>query len=694
MTAYNCQPLYETYNVYVSPSSYVFEPSSSTVPALGADSSRSTNEKDVRESLVVDRRSGQISLQVSAAIPVGRDKIITCYGILGMITLSTTDYIVIITQRTPSCRFLTHQIYLASDFRLLPLNPASSSKAILGNPIENELVSLVEQGLKAGSMWFSYGWDLTNTLQRQQAQEDAGNGPSHEPLWKRADERFFWNRFLQDRFINLTESGTDLSRFILPAMFGLIELRSAQINNRDFLFCLIARRSRHRVGTRYFTRGIDKDGNVANFNETEQIVLYDPADDTKSMRGRVDGRERVSFVQIRGSVPVYWAEINNLRYKPDLQIMDKPDTTESYRQHMHQLIDTYGNVHSINLVNQKGYEKPVKEAFETVVNVANNSDHKLAEQTKYIYWDFHTECKGMRFDRVNTLVDDLQNTLLEDGWFHSATPAASGVGSSTGPVQVLNVQKGVMRSNCMDCLDRTNVSQAAFAKWALTQQLRQAGVLSVKETVEDHSDFMPIFRNVWADHADTVSKAYSGSGALKTDYTRTGKRTKEGLLQDGVNSVMRYVKNNFFDGDRQDAYDLVAGAYVVRRGGIPPLSDMRPLLLRSMPYMFVFALTMILAAVTLPRTSEWSIYSLLLLWVALAFVTGSYIWGNGTSYVAWPRLNPPHEILSYEGPGYRGTRRGRGLSITGIIPSGKKGRSTKSRTFDDIELKKKGSLID
>jgi hypothetical protein len=73
-------------------------------------------------------------------------------------------------------------------------------------------------------------------------------------------------------------------------------------------------------------------------------------------------------------------------------------------------------------------------------------------------------------------------------------------------------------------------------------------------------------------------------------------------------------------------------------------------------------------------------------------VAGSYIWGNGTSYVAWPRLNPPHEILSYEGPGFRGTRRGRGMSITSTVPH-KKTRP-KSRVFDDIELKKKGSLID
>lgn len=48
-----------------------------------------------------------------------------------------------------------------------------------------------------------------------------------------------------------------------------------------------------------------------------------------------------------------------------------------------------------------------------------------------------------------------------------------------------------------------------------------------------------------------MSTAYAGTGALKSDYTRTGKRSREGMLQDGYNSVMRYIKNNFFDGDRQ-----------------------------------------------------------------------------------------------------------------------------------------------
>lgn len=56
---------------------------------------------------------------------------------------------------------------------------------------------------------------------------------------------------------------------------------------------------------------------------------------------------------------------------------------------------------------------------------------------------------------------------------------------------------------------------------------------------------------VWADHADAISTAYGGSGALKSDFTRTNKRTKKGVLEDGIKSTVRYIKNNYFDGPRQ-----------------------------------------------------------------------------------------------------------------------------------------------
>lgn len=115
------------------------------------------------------------------------------------------------------------------------------------------------------------------------------------------------------------------------------DLRSVSLpGSPPFLLLLISRRSRHRPGTRYFRRGIDALGNVANYVETEQIVVCDRPTPTEAdeksgaLGGGVaavgEGSVKASFVQVRGSAPVFWAQICNLRYVPDLLVMDLPST--------------------------------------------------------------------------------------------------------------------------------------------------------------------------------------------------------------------------------------------------------------------------------------------------------------------------------------------------------------------------------
>lgn len=53
-----------------------------------------------------------------------------------------------------------------------------------------------------------------------------------------------------------------------------------------------------------------------------------------------------------------------------------------------------------------------------------------------------------------------------------------------------------------------------------------------------------------------MSYLYTGTPALKTDFTRTGKRTHKGAINDGINSVTRYFINNFTDGYTHDCLDV------------------------------------------------------------------------------------------------------------------------------------------
>ncbi len=148
------------------------------------------------------------------------------------------------------------------------------------------------------------------------------------------------------------------------------------------------------------------------------------------------------------------------------------------------MIKIYQRVTLVNLVNHKGHELPVKEAFEHGMTNVSASDPVIAAGAQYVYFDFHTECKKMRFDRISILIDRLAPSLQGMGWYHAI-----------GDTQVVSKQTGVVRSNCMDCLDRTNVMQSALGKWALEKQLHGAGVLSHKESIGDHPEFISMFRN-------------------------------------------------------------------------------------------------------------------------------------------------------------------------------------------------------
>jgi hypothetical protein len=57
------------------------------------------------------------------------------------------------------------------------------------------------------------------------------------------------------------------------------------------------------------------------------------------------------------------------------------------------------------------------------------------------------------------------------------------------PGQVTSSQSGVVRTNCIDCLDRTNVVQGLIARYVLTKQLREMGVLGPSDEIPTSSQF-------------------------------------------------------------------------------------------------------------------------------------------------------------------------------------------------------------
>lgn len=523
-------------------------------------------------------------------------------GLVGIIKLRVSQYAVIATKAKVVGQLLGHNIYKAESFEVVVLR-----KPQVKDDSESRYLGLLDEHLKGAELFFSYDYDLTNAFQRQGPRKE---GEDVTSVWSKADDRFFWNHNLCQNLIQVaTSDDSRVGNFILPMVYGVISIHDTSIHGHDVTFGIISRRSRYRAGTRYFRRGIDSTGNVANFNETEQVLII--------------GDKVYSFVQTRGSVPAFWGEVNNLKYKPMLRIGGS--ALDAARLHFDQQIKIYGPNFLVNLVNQKGYEKPVKDSYENVVT--NLNDNRLS----YVYFDFHHECSKMRWHRVNILIDHLKELGFDQqGWFQGDV-------MTSGELKPVKYQNGVVRSNCMDCLDRTNVVQSHIAQYVLQRQLNDIGIT---ELWENDKKFVDVYRNSWADNADGVSCSYSGTGALKTDFTRLGKRTPFGALQDLKNSIVRYILNNFFDGPRQDSFDLFLGNYLAYETVNPPFADLRPLYIQAIPPTIFASILMIAAATFFPKQDNpWFVNRIfILVWIILLVYSFRTMVRNGLQFVNWPKL--------------------------------------------------------
>jgi len=114
------------------------------------------------------------------------------------------------------------------------------------------------------------------------------------------------------------------------------------------------------------------------------------------------------------------------------------------------------------------------------------------------------------------------------------------------------------------------LSKSFLARKSLDTQLQRMEALSSSESISMSDDINDIFKKLWVEHGDELSLEYAGSYALKGDLVRYGRQTLPGLLKDGVSALSRYYLNNFHDGVRQDALDLISGYYTVSQGSSSP----------------------------------------------------------------------------------------------------------------------------
>lgn len=355
---------------------------------------------------------------------------------------------------------------------------------------------------------------------------------------------------------------------------------------RNIFVTLIARRSRFFAGARFLKRGVNDQGYVANDVETEQIVSDATTTSFYFPPGRYGNKPGyTSFVQHRGSIPLFWSqETAAMVAKPPIELNVIDPFFSAAALHFDNMLQRYGGpIIVLNLVKSK--EKNRRESIlldeftesVTYLNQFLPSDKKI----KYIAWDMARASKSHDQDVIGVLEDLAEQVLSTTGFFHSgpepytnALRRAKVSGEDTPVNRILGRrQHGVVRTNCIDCLDRTNAAQFVIGKCALGHQLYALGVLA-HPSVPFDSDAVNLLNAMYHDHGDTIALQYGGSHLVNTMETYRKISPWTSHSRDMIESIRRYYSNSFTDAEKQDAINLFLGHFVPNEQGHPSLWDL------------------------------------------------------------------------------------------------------------------------
>ncbi|XP_041528774.1 synaptojanin-1 isoform X3 [Microtus oregoni] len=445
--------------------------------------------------------SGAVAVLSSAekeAIKSTYTKVLDAYGLLGVLRLNLGDtmlhYLVLVTGCMSVGKIQESEVFRVTSTEFISLRVDAS---------DEDRISEVRKVLNSGNFYFAWsasGVSLDLSLNAHRSMQE-----------HTTDNRFFWNQSLH---LHLKHYGVNCDDWLLRLMCGGVEIRTIYAAHKQAKACLISRLSCERAGTRFNVRGTNDDGHVANFVETEQVIYLD---DCVS-----------SFIQIRGSVPLFWEQ-------PGLQVgshrvrMSRgfEANAPAFDRHFRTLKDLYGKQIVVNLLGSKEGEHMLSKAFQSHLKA---SEH--ASDIHMVSFDYHQMVKGGKAEKLHSVFKPQVQKFLDYGFFYFD-------GS-----EVQRCQSGTVRTNCLDCLDRTNSVQAFLGLEMLTKQLDALGLAEKPQLV---TRFQEVFRSMWSVNGDSISKIYAGTGALE------GKAK----LKDGARSVTRTIQNNFFDSSKQEAIDVL-----------------------------------------------------------------------------------------------------------------------------------------
>ena len=492
----------------------------SSVRILG----QNTDENCAGSTLTINRTRIDEIFETRADIPEECEvsSVLRGSGILGFLEVKNAVYLGLITKSFLAGNIGPHDIFCVSEIEWIPI---SFGITVISKTDSRDL-GLILNLFRGQDFYYS---DTLNVTAKSC--------------------RFQWNHKHVSR---LSAFSPQWTLDIMHGFFGSVSFSSM---NRNFQFALFARRSQFFAGTRYKKRGLNGEGDCANEVELEQILVsLGPPDHV------------FSFVQIRGSVPLQWCqEGNGLLGRPEIFIKHCDLKLDLTRRHFENLVHRYGSpiIPVSLLMNREGSsETQLNEEYaESVAEIQS----RVAELQSIENFDLKGgDALGVSiYEEAREMSREL---LKRTQWSHQVDSC------------VVLTQTGIVRSNCVDCLDRTSIFQYILGLEVLNAQLISLGVLDARNPMTptwstgSAKNFGPqalsrLVESLFEAAGDKIALQYAGTAAHKT-YS-SGRASRQGSIDGGLISsgkelfisLSRHYSSTFTDNDKQNAMNLFLGLY-------------------------------------------------------------------------------------------------------------------------------------
>ncbi|KAB2628553.1 phosphoinositide phosphatase SAC1-like [Pyrus ussuriensis x Pyrus communis] len=492
------------------------------------------------------------------------------FGIAGCIKFLESYYLILVTKRRQIGSICGHAIYSIEESQLITIPHVTIQTDVAHSKTELRYKKLLSSVDLTKDFFYSYSYPIMQRLQKNVL----SMGEEGMPF----DNIFVWNAYLTQAI----RSRCNNTIWTIALVHGHFKQIRLSIFGRDFSVSLVSRRSRHFAGTRYLKRGVNDRGRVANDVETEQIILDE---EVGSCKGKMS-----SVVQMRGSIPLFWSqEASRLSPKPDIILQRYDPTYQATKLHFEDLAMRYGNpvivLNLIKTVEKRPREMMLRREFASAVGYLNQIFSK-ENHLKFIHWDFHKFAKSKSANVLAVLGAVASEALDLTGFYYSGKPSVvkrrlnqlsqTSTGRESDVIQQKkndnftgeppHFQSGVLRTNCIDCLDRTNVAQYAYGLAALGRQLHAMGLTNLPK-VDPDSTIAAALMDMYQSMGDALAQQYGGSAAHNTVFLeRQGKWKATTQSREFLKSIKRYYSNAYTDGEKQDAINLFLGYFKPQEG--------------------------------------------------------------------------------------------------------------------------------